>query len=404
MHLAIVTPYPPMITGVGQYGYHVSNGLARSGKYDRITILTGQAPGEHIAARRPELQVERAWEAHSLWAGMQIARRLRQLQPDVVWYNLSASGFGASPLVNLSGLFSPLLGRLAGLPGVVTLHEMVEGADLRALRAPGGRLAALGARSLSRLAAQGEVVCVTLRRNIELFAAQGHAGFVGRRPRVVHIPHCSYEPAEFLAESGHLEILLFSSMAPFKGIDLLLEAYRALRLRLPGLALTIAGAPHPRFPGYPQQVRQAFSDLTSVRWLEGVPEAELKDLFARATMLALPYTATTGSSSVLYRAATWGRAVVASDLPELRASAEEAGLRLAYFRSGDAVHLAKALERLLTVPQERRGLAQHNFQVAERLTLEETCRLYQHTFDLARSVHASRLGRAAPLPTHQEAP
>lgn len=38
-----------------------------------------------------------------------------------------------------------------------------------------------------------------------------------------------------------------------------------------------------------------------------------------------PYTATTGASSVLRRSAALGRPVVASDLPDLRADAEEAG-------------------------------------------------------------------------------
>ena len=31
MHLAIVSPFPPNITGIGQYGYRVSGALARSG-------------------------------------------------------------------------------------------------------------------------------------------------------------------------------------------------------------------------------------------------------------------------------------------------------------------------------------------------------------------------------------
>jgi hypothetical protein len=56
-----------------------------------------------------------------------------------------ASVFGKSPWMNVSGWLTPMFARRSGIPTVVTLHELVELADLRALKAPGGPFA-YGAR------------------------------------------------------------------------------------------------------------------------------------------------------------------------------------------------------------------------------------------------------------------
>src|SRR3972149_5411351 len=56
MHLAIVSPYPPNITGIGQYGYYVSRLLAQSGVFHRITVLTGASVADAVpvSAYHPE--------------------------------------------------------------------------------------------------------------------------------------------------------------------------------------------------------------------------------------------------------------------------------------------------------------------------------------------------------------
>ena len=41
MHLTIVSPFPPAITGIGQYGYHLTRALANSGSFSRLTVLAG---------------------------------------------------------------------------------------------------------------------------------------------------------------------------------------------------------------------------------------------------------------------------------------------------------------------------------------------------------------------------
>ena len=391
MHLAIVTPFPPNITGIGQYGYCVSGALARSGAFDRITLLTEISQGDLAVERWNGITIERIWQRDSVNVGWRVTARLLQLRPDVVWYNIGASVFGRTLMANLSGLFSPMLIHVSRLPSVVTLHEMVEQADLSALRAPGGPLAGLGARLFTFLTTRTDVACVTLR---------GYADWLRVRfpdLAVTHIPLGSYEPPEMLPDAGGQELLIFATYTPYKGLELLLDAFCEMHARYPSLHLTVAGAEHPRFPGYVDGVRRALGDHPAIRWLGCVPEPELRDLFAQASIVVLPYTAATGSSSVLHRAVAWGRPIVLSDLPEMRAVMEEENLHAEFFAVGDRNSLIAAVERLLADPSLRTVQAHHNYQVTLRMTLEDTCRAYLRAFELAWATHQSK-ARAHPAP------
>lgn len=378
MHLAIVSPYPPNITGISQYGYHVSQSLAESGQFTRITILadTPRVP-RRVQAHTP-IQIENTWQPSRLDTGWKIVSRLRQLKPDLVWFNLDVSAFGPSALANLSGFLSPIGAHRLGLPTVVTLHELVELADLQALKAPAGPLAPLGARLLTRAATRADVVCLTMRRYLDWLAA--------RQPdlQCIHIPIGAYHRPEILPESDSPELLLFGMLAPYKGLEVLLEAFDALRHNgHPGLRLTIAGTAHPRFPDYARHLQQTLGGASGIRWLGEVPEEQVRELFLRAQVVALPYTASVGSSSVLYQAATWGRAVVASDLPETQALVRESNLDVTFFQRGNSDSLSRGIANLLDSPDRRRRQAQHNFAAIKRNRPEETCRAYLQAFNLA---------------------
>lgn len=382
IHLAIVTPLPPVKSSIGQYGYYLSDALARTGKLAGITALAQIVPdAEQVDSNLP-FQVERLWQLDRLDANLRILNRLRQLKPDLVWYNLGVSTFGRSPLSNMAGLLSPALTKLINIPTVVTLHEVVEQADLQALRAPGGPLALWGAKLIRHMSTQADLVCVTLHQHAE-YLTQSKSNI-----QVMHIPHGTFTPPVLLPDSENLEILFFGYIAPFKGLELLLKVFLDLHSRYPALSLTIAGGEHPRFPGYLKDIQRIYGDSSSIHWLGYVPEHELPQIFSRAKLVVLPSIATTGSSSVLYRAAAFGRAIIASDLPELRAIANEENLWIEFFPSGDDFSLGITLERLLTDTSRRKAQAHHNFQVInEHLTLTHTSYAYLRAFELALKNH-----------------
>jgi glycosyltransferase involved in cell wall biosynthesis len=374
MHLAIVSPFPPAITGIGQYGYHITRALAQSGMFARVTVLAGS----HVNGERPNhlglTETEYCWAPGQLNARQIILSRVKHLNPDLIWFNFGASIFGKSPLSNLSGLLTPMsVSRI--FPTVVTLHELVELADLRALNAPGGSLAPLGARLLTSITTRADVVCLTMQHYADRLSARG----VDSR----YIPIGAYHEPELLNETDSHELLFFTTLAPYKGLELLFEAYAVLRAEYPHLHLTIAGATHTRFPDYPRELKMRFNRTQGIQWLGQVPEDNVKDLFRRAQIIVLPYTASTGSSSVLYQAATWGRAVVASDLNEIRKLTLENNLQVQFFEKNNLESLCNSIRALLNSSALRRAQSEHNFNSIQGIRPKETCQRYLAAFNRA---------------------
>jgi len=386
MHLVIVSPFPPSITGIGQYGYHVTRALANSGVFSRLTVLAGAAQaGEHPNHLGPT-EIDYCWRPDSLKARGAILSRVKRLNPDLVWFNLGASIFGKSPLSNVAGLLTPA-SAMQTFPTVVTLHELVELADLRALNAPGGALAPLGARLLTKIAAQADVVCLTMRHYADWLSA--------RDIDCTYIPIGAYHEPELLDETGTCELLFFTTLAPYKGLELLIKAFTQLRVEYPHLRLTIAGTAHTRFPDYGRELKACFNGSHGIQWLGQVSEDQVRELFQRAQIVVLPYTASTGSSSVLYQAATWGRAVVASDLSEIRKLAFEADLQVQFFENNNPQSLGNALRILLDSPSLRRIQARHNFNAIQPLRPQETAQRYIEVFN--RALEKRRSTKRIPL-------
>ncbi len=106
MNLLIVSPFPPSITGIGQYGYHVSRSLAQSEQFTKITVAAGARTSLPSTLVSPSFTVEYAWHPDHSGAVPAILSAIARLKPDLVWYNLGASAFGRSPLANLMGFQS----------------------------------------------------------------------------------------------------------------------------------------------------------------------------------------------------------------------------------------------------------------------------------------------------------
>jgi glycosyltransferase involved in cell wall biosynthesis len=186
-----------------------------------------------------------------------------------------------------------------------------------------------------------------------------------------------------LTDSDSQELLFFTTLAPFKGLELLLKAFELLRANHSGLRLTVAGSDHVRFPNYSRQLKERFGSMDGIHWRGQTSEDRVMELFRRAQIVVIPYSASTGSSSVLYQAATWGRAVVASDLGEIQRLVNESGLQVEFFQNGDVDKLCNAIEILLASKERRSNQAMHNFNAIQRTRPHETCRKYIQVFNRA---------------------
>ena len=391
MKLCVVSPYPPDLNGIGEYAWHVVQGLAATARFDSITVLTersgGRTPDPALSERARGLRhvavlTRPLWTRDEPLGAARLARALYAEQADAIWLNLDFTMFGASRPANFLGVLAPLIARRGGRPLVVTLHQILEATPPRSIGAKNGAVTHLGLRTATQLLLRADAVCVTLRRYARTL--RQHYG----ARNIHHIPLGAYGAPEVLpypADALPDDILFFGFAAPFKGLETLLEAYTLLQRRRPHISLTIAGADHKRFPGYQAGLQASLrarngSGPTRVRWLGPQTEGQLRDVFARARVVVLPYTATTGTSSVLHRAAALGRPVLASDLPDLRAAAEEEGLLAGYVPPNDPAALASALEALLADRPRQAAWAQHNLAMMRGMTLDQTCARYLELF------------------------
>ncbi len=159
-------------------------------------------------------------------------------------------------------------------------------------------------------------------------------------------------PADEIAESPSQAapaLLFFGRIAPYKGLEVLLKAYRELSRQYPRLHLWVVG------DGDLRPYRNLLDGLPRVevvnRW---VAEAEVAGYFRRASLVALPYTGAS-QSGVLAIAANFALPVVATrvgGIPE-QIKDGETGLLVP---PGSVDELSGAVRRLLDDPEEARRL------------------------------------------------
>ncbi len=145
-------------------------------------------------------------------------------------------------------------------------------------------------------------------------------------------------------------VLFFGLLRPYKGIEVLLRAWRALA---PQAELWIVGRPRMDIE------RLSAVAPPGVRWVPRfVSEGELVACFSRADMLVLPYLRTErfDFSGVLATALAFGKPSVLSDVGGFAEVARAGAASLV--PPGDPDALADTLGALLEDPQKRERLAQ----------------------------------------------
>ena len=174
--------------------------------------------------------------------------------------------------------------------------------------------------------------------------------------RIRVIPHGAFDyltrlpderplPPELAAVEGPV-VLFFGLLRPYKGIEVLLEAFREVS----GAELWIVGMP--RMPIEPLREAASRSGAT-VRFVPRfVTDPEIPAYFRRADAVVLPYREI-DQSGVLYTALAFGKPLVLSAVGGFTELADAARL----VPSGDPAELADALSGLLADEAERARLA-----------------------------------------------
>ena len=171
-------------------------------------------------------------------------------------------------------------------------------------------------------------------------------------------------------------VLFFGVVAPYKGVNCLLQAFSHVAHELPSARLLLAGKPNtPTEPYLNLIAERELAGVVSTRF-EFVPTQEASLYFGAADVVVLPYLEASQSGALL-TAYRFGRPVIVTETGGLPETVEhgENGLVVP---PGDEVSLAVAIIQLLSDPTSARrmgdrskqlGLERHNWKAIARRTM-----------------------------------
>src|SRR5579871_4246768 len=248
MKICFVSAFPPSKLALNEYGYHIAREL-QTDPLVSLTVLSDELPESE--PELPEFNVQRAWRVNRVFNHGKLLKALREIRPNVVWFNLIFSSFGTkdSPLAAFSGLTLPATTRMAGYYTHVTLHHLMDFIDLDDAGVRNKTLFKMAGNLATRMILAANSVSVLLpayRRTLidkyrgENIHFRAH-GILSARP----------EYPDF-SRRGNPEhrILAFGKWGTYKRLELLIDAFHLLSLRMPEARLVIAGSDHPMTPGY----------------------------------------------------------------------------------------------------------------------------------------------------------
>lgn len=131
------------------------------------------------------------------------------------------------------------------------------------------------------------------------------------------VPNQEQEQSRSEAKPGEVLVLWQGIILPYKGVDLLLRAWKQVETRSENCRLVIAGTGNPDLLG---ELRQLVNELELKRVelrFRFLSIQELVTLYAAADVVVYPYRAIT-TSGALATGFAFGKAIVASNLPVFR--------------------------------------------------------------------------------------
>jgi glycosyltransferase involved in cell wall biosynthesis len=384
MKICLVSAFPPSRRGLNEYGYHIARELQRDPLLS-VTILADEL--DTPATELEDFDTIRCWGYNKLSNAHRLLRAVREVNPDVVWFNLLFSTFGDKPTAAFAGLCIPALIRMGGYYTHVTLHHLMDNIDLQdaGVRFPWlyRRAGSIATRGLLMANSTSVLLPAYRRQLIENYRGEN----VHFRPHGVLSGRPEY-PAFARRGSPTHNILAFGKWGTYKRLELLIDAFEAVWKVYPEAKLIIAGGDHPTTPGYVESVAARVRGNPRIEFTGYVPEEQIPDLFRKSTVLVMPYSSATGSSGVAHLACEYGVPIISADIKDFREMADDEQLAIEFYETGSPQSLATRLVTLLRSPERQREMAEQNFSAALRMTMPQIVRHYLRSFDLHQRAKA----------------
>jgi glycosyltransferase involved in cell wall biosynthesis len=395
MKICLVATFPPSGRQLNEYAFHIARELQRHPEVE-LTILSDELCGYEFATDkdgRPlsadaqsELSgfdVRRCWQFGSARTPMRLLKQIRQIRPDVVWFNLVFSTFAtpANPFAAFAGLSAPALTRAAGFYTHITLHHIIEHVDFAAAGVRRERLFRFGTELATRALLRANSVSVLLPGYQRTLTAKYSARNVllGTHGTFAAAP----TPPDF-SRRGNPEkrLLAIGHWGTYKRLETLMAAFPKVVERIPEARLIVAGANHHTRAGYWESIRAAQPSHLPIEFRGYVPEDDIPDLYQSTSVVVMPYDSATGSSGPAHQACEFGIPIVCADLPDFHGMAEDENMAIRFHRVGDAAHLAEQLIAILESPELEQQMAAQNYAAGIEMTMSHVVGNYLRWFQL----------------------
>jgi len=412
MKICLVAAFPPSGRQLNEYALHVAREL-RSNPDIELTILADELADYRFATDangnlfdaepQPELSgfnVIRCWKFGSISTPFRLVNTIRELKPDVVWFNLVFSTFGSpeSPVAAFAGLAAPALTRAAGFYTHITLHQVIEHIDFAAAGVRREKIYRMATDVATRALLKANSVSVMLSGYRETLITKYSAKNVLLGAHGIFAKN-SKPPDHSRRGNPELRILAFGNWGTYKRLETLMAAFPSVLEKVPNARLIVAGANHPTKPGYWESVRDKLPPGLPIEFRGYIPRQDVPELFHTSSVMVMPYDSATGSSGPAHQACEYGVPIVCADIPDFKEMAADEDMAVRFFKKGDATDLTCQLTAILQSPGLQRSMAERNFAAGVQMTMDSVVRNYLRWFELNRCQKQVRSGALFPSPS-----
>ncbi len=389
MKIAIVTAFPPSKVTLNEYGYHLVKNFVQKEEVTELILVTDYTaePKQLDFKNSHKVSVNECWKFNSYTNLFTIVSAIIKEKPDAVLFNLQFVKFGDKKIPAALGLLIPMILKMFGCTSVVLLHNILEQVDLTNAGFTSNKIAKkiynfIGTQ-LTNCILKADAVALTITAYVSILKAKYKA------QNVTLIPHGSFESPQsvsFDLPEGPKKVLAFGKFGTYKKVEILIDAVELIRQNInEPLEVVIAGTDSPNTPGYLQSVKDKYAHVEGLTFTGYVEENDVERIFKESTIVAFPYTSTTGSSGVLHQAGSYGKAVVMPDLGDLALLVKEEGYQGEFFNPSCTSSLADAIQTILEDDNYRKRIAQTNYNAACSLSMDKIVDMYLNKFEELQS-------------------
>ena len=362
LRLALASNFAPDRRPLSEYGYHLAGGLRATADSHELVVLSGKFSTDQAAG------VWRVWDDGNTQIPVQIVRALRHHRADGLLLNTHFTTWGSNR-ANLAGLLTPLFARRAGFKVTTLLHHLPHTIDAKRVGYRLSPIHRLGIELGCRAVAASNVVCFTLKRDLDVFEKRYKPACT------VHVPLGIQGNPRWCPPPQTGTVLAFGHWGRSKDPEPLLRAFLS-RSEVSGHLIIAGSSSHTR-SGFQERLAKLYGS-ERVSFPGYVPEPQVPQLFHSSDLVVLPYIENTGASAVLHQTCQYGRVPLMRRLPVFEDMVDQLGLS-AYFYD-DEQELAAQLRTLLGDQHRLAVDGRHNFEVIGKYSMDRVAPIYWELF------------------------